>query len=105
MASNTLGEWSDGEDDFVFDIGENVCENSGREWSDPEADDLICNINEEEALARAYGNDNDEGMKFKQDAGRNGDTKATKSQKARTNKGNITTSWKPEGNTIPKNLG
>ena len=60
MASNTLGEWSDGEDDFVFDIGENVCENSGREWSDPEADDLICNINEEEALARAYGNDNDE---------------------------------------------
>ena len=60
MASNTLGEWSDGEDDFVFDIGENVCENSGREWDDPEADDLICNINEEEILARAYGNDNDE---------------------------------------------
>ena len=50
MASNTLGEWSDGEDDFVFD--ENVWE-----WDDPEADALIANINEQEILARAYGND------------------------------------------------
>ena len=58
MASNTLGEFSDGEDDFVFDMNENVWKNSGREWSDPEADDLICNINEEEILARVYGNDN-----------------------------------------------
>ena len=55
MASNTLGEWSDGEDDFVFDINENVWE-----WDDPEADALISNINEEEILARVYGNDNDE---------------------------------------------
>ena len=39
MASNTLGDpdaW---------------------EWSDPEADDLIRNINEEEVIARVYGND------------------------------------------------
>ena len=55
MASNTLGEWSDGEDDFVFDIDENVWE-----WDDPEADALIANINEEEILARAYGNDEGE---------------------------------------------
>ena len=55
MASNTLGEWSDGEDDFVFDVNENVWE-----WDDPEADALISNINEEEILARAYGNDEDE---------------------------------------------
>ena len=55
MASNTLGEWSDGEDDFVFDIDENVWE-----WDDPEADALIANINEDEILARVYGNDNDE---------------------------------------------
>ena len=55
MASNTLGEWSDGEDDFVFDIDENVWE-----WDDPEADDLIANINEDEILARAYGNDQGE---------------------------------------------
>ena len=49
MATNTLGEFSDGEDDFVFDIDESL-------WSDPEADDIIRNINEEEILARAYGN-------------------------------------------------
>ena len=41
MATNTLGEFSD--------------ENSW-EWSDPEADDIIRNINEEEILARVYGN-------------------------------------------------
>ena len=60
MTSNTLGEFSDGEDDFVFEIDENLWKNSdpqGWEWSDPEADDLIRNINEEEILARVYGND------------------------------------------------
>ena len=45
MATNTLGEFSDGEDENVW------------EWSDPEADDIIRNINEEEILARVYGND------------------------------------------------
>ena len=50
MATNTLGEFSDGEDDFVFQIDESL-------WSDPEADDIIRNINEEEILARAYVND------------------------------------------------
>ena len=50
MATNTLGEFSDGEDDFVFQIDESL-------WSYPEADDIIRNINEEEILARAYGND------------------------------------------------
>ena len=55
MATNTLGEFSDGEDDFVFDIDENVWE-----WSDPEADDIIRNINEEEILADLYGNANDD---------------------------------------------
>ena len=53
MASNTLGEFSDDEDDFVFEIDETL-------WSDPEADDLIRNINEEEVLARVYGNDDDD---------------------------------------------
>ena len=51
MITNTLGEFSDGEDDFVFDIDESL-------WGDPEADDIIRNINEEEILTRAYGNDN-----------------------------------------------
>ena len=59
MATNTLGEFSDGEDDFVFEIDENLwSEPQGWEWSDPEADELIRNINEEEILARVYGNDN-----------------------------------------------
>ena len=57
MATNTLGEFSDGEDDFVFEIDENL-----REWSDPEADDLIRNINEEEVLAGLYGNDDDDDL-------------------------------------------
>ena len=58
MASNTLGEFSDGEDDFVFEIKENLWSDpQDWEWSDPEADDIIRNINEEEVLARAYRND------------------------------------------------
>ena len=52
MATNTLGEFSDGEDDFVFQIDENLWE-----WSDPEADDLIRNIDENEVLAGLYGSD------------------------------------------------
>ena len=45
---------------------------------------------------------------FKQDAGRNGSMKATMSQKprtdkAKTNKDNITINWRAEGNTIRKN--
>ena len=60
MTTNTLGEFSDGEDDFVFEIDENLWKKSDPEaweWSDPEADDIIRNINEEEILARVYGND------------------------------------------------
>ena len=63
MTTNTLGEFSDGEDDFVFQIDENLWKRSDPEaweWSDPEADDLIRNINEEEVLARVYGNDDDD---------------------------------------------
>ena len=55
MATNTLGEFSDGEDDFVFEIDENL-------WSDPEADELIRNINEEEVLAGLYGNDGNDDL-------------------------------------------
>ena len=55
MTTNTLGEFSDGEDDFVFEINENLWE-----WSDPEADELIRNIDESEVLAGLYGNDDDD---------------------------------------------
>ena len=57
MTTNTLGEFSDGEDDFIFEIDENSWE-----WSDPEADDLIRNINEDEVLAGVYGNDDDDDL-------------------------------------------
>ena len=41
MDENTLGEWSDGDDDWIW----NVDESTLWEWSDPEADDIIRNIN------------------------------------------------------------
>ena len=45
--NNTLGEWSDGEDDWIFDENlTNVCD----EWSSSEDDELIRNINEDEIL-------------------------------------------------------
>ena len=40
MDENTLGEWSDGDDDWIWDIDESTL----WEWSDPEADDIIRNI-------------------------------------------------------------
>ena len=44
--NNSLNEWSDGEDDWIFGIKENntVCEGYSWEWSDPEADDIIRNM-------------------------------------------------------------
>ena len=60
MDANTLGEWSDGDDEWIWDIDEstlwewsdseaddiirNVDENTLREWSDSESDDIIRNI-------------------------------------------------------------
>ena len=41
MGENTLGEWSDGDDDWIWDVDESAL----WEWSDPEADDIIRNIN------------------------------------------------------------
>ena len=38
---DTLGEWSDGDDDWIFDVFD---ENASWDWSDSEADDLIRNI-------------------------------------------------------------
>ena len=45
MAANTLGEWSDGEDDFVWEIDESLWQ-----WDNSEDDDLIRNINENDIL-------------------------------------------------------
>ena len=41
MDENTLGEWSDGDEDWIWDVDESTL----WEWSDPEADDIIRNIN------------------------------------------------------------
>ena len=40
MDGNTLGEWSDGDDGWIWDVDESTL----WEWSDPEADDIIRNI-------------------------------------------------------------
>ena len=45
MATNTLGEWSDGEDDWVFEIDEGAWGNL-----EDDDDDLIRSINEDEVL-------------------------------------------------------
>ena len=44
--NNSLNEWSDGEDDWIFGIKENntVCDGDSWERSDPEADDIIRNM-------------------------------------------------------------
>ena len=43
MGENTLGEWSDGDDDWIFDVNEN----SLWDWSDSEDDELIRGIEEQ----------------------------------------------------------
>ena len=56
--NNTLGEWSDGDDDWIFEIDENLCgPNVSDEWSDKEEDELIRSINEEVFLRGLFGND------------------------------------------------
>ena len=52
MTSNTLGEWSDGEDDFVWQINENLWE-----WDNTEDDDLIRNIDENDVLGEPIRDD------------------------------------------------
>ena len=47
MANNTLGEWSDGEDDWVWEIDESVfLPSTLEEWSNDGDDELIRNIDE-----------------------------------------------------------
>ena len=56
---NTLGEWSDGEDDWIFEIDEGAIlqEVNKGEWSNSEDDELIRNIDEEVILRGLFGND------------------------------------------------
>ena len=48
MADNTLGEWSDGDDSWVFDVDENTL----GDWSDSEDDEIIRNIEENDQSGR-----------------------------------------------------
>ena len=60
MDNNTLGEWSDSDDDWIFEINENLREPNtdvSDEWSDKEEDELIRSINEEVFLRGLFGND------------------------------------------------
>ena len=60
MDNNTLGEWSDSDDDWVFEIGENLLKantDGSDEWSSSEDDELIRNINEDEILRSVNDND------------------------------------------------
>ena len=58
MANNTLGEWSDGEDDWIFEIDEsgflpqNIPTNTLGEWSDGD-DDWIIEIDESTFLPQS----------------------------------------------------
>ena len=48
MADNTLGEWSDGDDSWIFDVDENTL----GDWSDSEDDEIIRNIVENDQSGR-----------------------------------------------------
>ena len=59
MATNTLGQFSDGEDDFVFEIDEGVWDNLE---DDDDDDDLIRSIDEDEALNQVRSVQSDENV-------------------------------------------
>ena len=48
MADNTLGEWSDGDDSWIFEVDENTL----GDWSDSEDDEIIRNIVENDQSGR-----------------------------------------------------
>ena len=53
---DTLGEWSDGDDDWVFDVDENNL----WEWNDSQADEIIRNVQESHQTARGEKRKSDE---------------------------------------------
>ena len=60
MANHTLGEWSDGEDDWIFEIDEDeiLRRLDEGEWNNSEDDELIRNINVDEILRGLFDNGN-----------------------------------------------
>ena len=62
MANNTLGEWSDGEDEWIFQIDEDeiLRRLDEGEWDNSKDDELIRNINVDEILRGLFGNGDQE---------------------------------------------
>ena len=58
MANHTIGEWSDGEDDWIFQIDEDeiLRRLDEGEWNNSKDDELIRNINVDEILRGLFGN-------------------------------------------------
>ena len=62
---NTLGEWSDGDDDWIWEIDENtlmmkIHENTLGEWSDSDDDEIIRNVDENIQAGRGRKRKSDE---------------------------------------------
>ena len=58
MGENTLGEWSDNDDNWIFDVNEN----SLWDWSDSEADEIIRGVEENEQVGRGKKRKSDDAV-------------------------------------------
>ena len=76
MDQNTLGEWSDDDDDWIWDVNENTL----WEWSDSETDDIIRNVQ----TGRGEKRKSDESLLPEQDFYEKESVTKTKSKKFRT---------------------
>ena len=79
MEDNTLGEWSDGDDNWIFDIDEN----SLWDWSDSEDDEIIRGIQESDQTGRGEKRKSDESLLPEEDFYVIESVKKTKSKKFR----------------------
>ena len=79
MENNTLGEWSDGDDDWIFDVNEN----SLWDWSDSEDDEIIRGIQESDQTGRGEKRKSDESLLPEEDFYVIESVKKTKSKKFR----------------------
>ena len=76
---DTLGEWSDGDDDWIFDVNEN----SLWEWSDSEDDEIIRGIQESDQTGRGEKRKSDESLVPEEDFYEKESVTKTKSKKFR----------------------
>ena len=76
---DTLGEWSDGDDEWIFDVNEN----SLWEWSDSEDDEIIRGIQESDQTGRGEKRKSNESLLPEEDFYEKETVKKTKSKKFR----------------------